>query len=119
MAEFTTTINGLSGGRVETELSMKLKELIEAVRDTGKKGSITLKLTVEQNKKNEKLIEISDEVTAKIPQPRRNASSFVLHEDQLILLEDTQLKLNLRQIEGPVVEVEPATAPAGFQEVTA
>jgi hypothetical protein len=109
MAEFASTITNLNNGSTETELSLAFKSLVAAVSDTGRKGTLTLKLTVEQNKKNAKLIEIAAEVSCKPPQPKPQAAAFLLHQGELIALEDTQMRLPLeRQIDGPVVEVQPA-----------
>jgi hypothetical protein len=120
MAEFSSTISQLNNGTTETKLSLNFKELVAAVSDTGKKGTLTLKLTVEQNKKNAKLIEITAEVTSKVPAPPPQAAAFLMHQGELIALEDTQMRLPLdRQIDGPVVEVQSARrieAP-GFTQV--
>ena len=120
MAEFSSTIIGLNGGSTETELSLDFKRLVAAVSDTGKKGTLTLKLTVERNKKNAKLIEITAEVNSKVPAPPPPSAAFLMHQGELIALEDTQMRLPLdRQIDGPVVEVQPARrieAP-GFTQV--
>jgi hypothetical protein len=123
MAEFAHTITGLNNGQTETELSLRLKELVSAVSDTGKKGSLTLKLTVERNKKNAKLIEVTAEVAAKIPMPPPPSAAFLLHAGELIALEDTQMRLPLvdtRQIEaGPAIEIttaRPEPVPT-FEEV--
>lgn len=119
MAEFARTITGINNGNTETELSLRLKELVQAVSDTGKKGALLLKLLVERNKKNARLIEITAEVKTNIPAPPAPTAAFFLHNDRLIALEDTQLDLPFeRRIQSGPVEVEPQPAEsAGFREV--
>jgi hypothetical protein len=122
MAEFSSTITNLNNGTTETELSLDFKALVAAVNETGKKGTLSLKLTVEQNKKNAKLMEITAEVSCKLPTPKPQAAAFLLHQGELIALEDNQMRLPLeRQLDGPVVEVQSARrieAP-GFTQVEA
>ncbi len=103
MAEFTETLVKLNAGQVETDLSLHLKACITAVRDTGKQGKITLTITIDQDKKNERLISFTPDVKVKLPEPKRQASHFVLHDDTLISLEDTQMRLSF----GPNAAPEP------------
>ena len=41
---FIETLRGLRDGKTLTELEEAMNELVEAVRDTGRKGSVTLKI---------------------------------------------------------------------------
>lgn len=68
---FHETVQGLNNGRVNAELSSALSAVITAVLETGKKGSITLLLTVERNKKDNQWIEISDDIKVKVPAKRQ------------------------------------------------
>ncbi len=58
------------------ELSVKLHDLVSAVRDTGKKGTLTLKLTVSPFKGDPDVIEVADDVKLVMPQHDRKASIF-------------------------------------------
>jgi len=102
LSEFTSTISGINQGHTETELSLRLKELVSAVSETGKKGKLVLTLVIERNKKNERLMEVTAEVKASIPTPPPPSAAFLLHAGELIALEDTQMRLPLeRQIDAP------------------
>src|SRR5689334_210632 len=94
MAEFSNTLNSLNAGQVETELSLHLKGLIAAVRDTGKSGKITLTLAVEQDKKDARLIRLSTDLNVKMPEQPRPVNIYYVRGNTLIALEDTQQRLD-------------------------
>lgn len=74
---FADALIELSGGRTHTELSEQLHQLIAAVRDTGKKGSLTLTITVSRMKNaSENTLTVTDDVKAKLPAHDRNVSVF-------------------------------------------
>ena len=98
MAEFSKTLNAINQGATETDASLRLKELVAAVAETGKKGSITLKLTIEQNKKNKRLIEVTAEVKAMIPAPPPPTATYLVRDGVMLALEDTQMDLPLSPI---------------------
>lgn len=58
------------------ELSVKLHDLVNAVMDTGKKGSLTLKLTVSPFKNDREVIEVHDDVKLVMPQHDRKPGIF-------------------------------------------
>lgn len=60
-------------GRAHTEASRRLTEVVEAVMETGKPGSVTVKLTVAPDKDLAHMVKVADSVTAKVPvAPRRS-----------------------------------------------
>lgn len=74
---FADALIELSGGRTHTELSQQLHDLIAAVRDTGKKGSLTLTISVSRMKNaSENTLTVTDDVKAKLPAHDRNVSVF-------------------------------------------
>jgi hypothetical protein len=77
---FADVLATLNKGRTHTELSEKLQQLVGAVIETGKKGSITLQITVEPTK-TEGLLEVSDNVTVKMPTFARAASIFFADDE--------------------------------------
>jgi len=115
MSQFTDTIQGLNSGETETELSLKFKALVDAVRDTGKKGSITLKLTVEQNKRDRRLYELTAEVKSTVPQAPPQAAAYFMPDgyDTLMPLghDPRQLALEMGQSQGAIAQQE--ATPAG------
>ncbi len=79
---FADALIELSGGRTHTELSEQLHDLIAAVRDTGKKGSLTLTITVSRMKNaSENTLTVTDDVKAKLPAHDRNVSVFYADAD--------------------------------------
>lgn len=63
-------------GRTHAELGEGLHDLIARVQDTGKKGTITLTVTVEPMKKDASLLVVSDEIKLKLPEHDRPAAVF-------------------------------------------
>ncbi|NED96471.1 hypothetical protein G1H11_14265 [Phytoactinopolyspora alkaliphila] len=76
-------------GRTHTELSDAIAELVTAVADTGRKGTVTLKLTVEPigEEARESGIKLGAEVSRKIPQIPLKAATFFLGEDDVLTRE--------------------------------
>jgi hypothetical protein len=71
--DFASVLIQHAKGRAHTEASKKLAEVVEAVMETGKAGSITVKLTVSRDKDMHRVVKIADQVVAKIPtEPRRS-----------------------------------------------
>lgn len=58
------------------ELTVKLHDLVQAVRDTGKKGTLTLKLTVSPFKNDAEVLEVHDDVKLVMPQHDRKPGIF-------------------------------------------
>lgn len=67
-------------GRTEQELSAKLRELVEAVEETGKGGSITYVLSVKPQAQTEHAVLVTDEIKTKLPQLDRPASIYFTDE---------------------------------------
>ena len=68
-------------GRTHNELSEALVDLVARVEDTGKKGTLTLTVTVEPLKGNESCLQVSDEIKLKLPEHDRGASIFFRGRD--------------------------------------
>lgn len=73
---FATTLNELNKGRTHSELSSSLQDLVAAVMDTGKKGTLTLTIIVESAKSHDMVV-ISDKVVVKKPEARAATMLFV------------------------------------------
>ena len=70
-------ISQLRRGQTAADLAEGLAELVAAVRATGKKGSLTLKLTLAPHAKGDDVIlTLSDDVTLKVPRAERGSSIF-------------------------------------------
>lgn len=74
---FAAVLQEINGGRLHTELSNLLHEVVAAVNDTGKKGVLSLKLTVQPMKKGQPgTLLVSDQVASSIPKADRLESIF-------------------------------------------
>lgn len=87
-------------GLTEVELGDALAELTRAVVETGKKGTLTLKVTVKAS--GDDMVIVGDEITVKAPKADRAISIFFTDETARLQREDPrQGKLNLREVEKP------------------
>lgn len=68
-------------GRSEQELSRCLAELVEAVEETGKSGSITYTLTIKPEPKADRAMLVTDSIKMKAPELDRPASIFFADND--------------------------------------
>jgi hypothetical protein len=107
---FADALLELSGGRTHDELSAQLHELIARVRDTGKKGSLTLTVTVSRMKNAaENTLTVTDDVKAKLPAHDRNVSVFYADANGNLTRRDpNQLEFDsLREVPAPPTVIDP------------
>lgn len=105
---FADALREMQAGRTHTELSEQLHELIARVRDTGKKGSLTLTITVAPVKNaSENTLTVSDVVTAKLPAHDRRVSLFYADADGNLTRRDpNQLEFeSLREVPTPATPI--------------
>ncbi|MFT4126267.1 MAG: hypothetical protein QM662_08565 [Gordonia sp. (in: high G+C Gram-positive bacteria)] len=89
--DFAAVLMQHASGRAHTEASKKLAEVVEAVMETGKPGSVTVKLTVSQDRDVKRMVKLADVVTAKVPtEPRR--SLWFPDDDNTLHRNDPQQK---------------------------
>ena len=74
---FADLLAGIDRGRVEGEIDDKLRELAEAVHDTRKAGTLTVKLKIGPRKGDDGTVEVAATSTITKPQPDHNAVFFV------------------------------------------
>lgn len=67
-------------GRSERELSERLRDLVAAVTETGKPGSITYTLTIKPEPKADSAMVVTDHIKVKTPELARPASIFFADE---------------------------------------
>lgn len=72
---FADFLREQSKGHTHEELGEALHDLVARVKDTGKKGSLTLVITVEPTKGTDALT-VADEIKLKLPEHDRDASLF-------------------------------------------
>lgn len=77
---FGNILRTLQKGTTHEELGKALHELVARVNETGKKGTLTLVLTVSQSKEWGR-VQIEDKVTTKLPEQDRYASIYFVTDD--------------------------------------
>ncbi len=78
-------------GRTRDELSEKLRDLILAVQDIGKPGSITLKVAAKRI--NDGQVELAAQVTTKLPDIPQASIWFATGDGELTRDDPTQMAL--------------------------
>jgi hypothetical protein len=80
---FAVFLQDLRDGRAHAELSGLLAELLAKVKETGKGGSLTLKLKVKPAGRGSDVdkVVIADAITLDLPKPERGEDFFWLNED--------------------------------------
>lgn len=99
----TETLRILQGGTFLETCSDKLAELVKAVDETGKNGSLTIKLDL---KRAGGAIQINAKCDAKTPEQKPDADMlWATVEGNLSVDNPAQRKLDLKQVEQPRVAV--------------
>lgn len=79
---FAAFLQEQSGGQLHDELSTRLHDLIAAVRETGKAGSISLKIDIKPIPGTDgRTLTVTDTVAAKLPKTERPKSIFFVTDD--------------------------------------
>ena len=73
---FADFLREYNRGRTHDDMSEGLHDLIAAVKDTRKKGTITLTITVAPQKNNQEVLLITDNVVVKAPEFERAAAFY-------------------------------------------
>lgn len=73
---FADFLREQSAGRTHDDLTTGLAEVVAAVKDTGKKGTITLTITVAPLDKNGNALTVTDAIKKVVPQHDRRKSIF-------------------------------------------
>lgn len=68
MRAFTDVIRDHRNGRLVAELSERLAKVVSGVEETGKQGTITLKLTIKPSKGEEGAFKVSPSISTGIPE---------------------------------------------------
>lgn len=75
---FDAFFRELRRGQAHHEMSVALQDLVRAVEETGKAGSVTLTIKLKPDAKYDTAVAVVDEITAKLPQPTKGASLFFM-----------------------------------------
>jgi hypothetical protein len=110
---FAVFLQELRDGRAHAEMTAKLEELLNAVRETGKGGSITFKLKIKPSGRGADVdkVTVADDITASLPELEHGDDMFYLTEDlDLSRNHPRQRSLELRE--------PPSTQPTELKEIT-
>ncbi len=90
-------------GRTHDEMSDVLRDLIAKVKDTGRKGSLTLTITVEPMKKDDRMVIVSDSLRVRLPEhDRPTAVWYVDRSGNLTRNDPNQMTFEtLREVPAP------------------
>jgi hypothetical protein len=107
VAPFARFLQEHRGGRLSTELAEALNELVEAVTDTGKAGSLSLTVKIKPAGKGDAhALFVSDDVKVKKPAAERGESLFFADSDSNLTRKDPRQP----EIPGLVEVPRPSTA---------
>lgn len=99
----------LNKGTLNEELTEVLAEVVKAVRETGKAGSLTLTLKVAMfSKANEDVVKISPVVASKVPESKRAETIMYSTADGDLLRDDpSTVRTELKQVDAGQQERRP------------
>ena len=108
---FADWLREQSSGKTHEELSEALWDLVARVRDTGKKGTVSLVVTVAPLKNDNDVLVVSDEIKLRLPEHDRKASLFYPDtHGNLTRSDPNQLSFEgLREVGGGPVVVDKTT----------
>lgn len=119
MRTSTDQLRDIRAGLMVEELTEKMAEVVNAVLATGKKGSVTLKLSIDPASKGDAVITVTDEIKATIPQEKKMGTlMFALPSGTLQRQDPRQTELNLTAVPKPETSAPLAavpTAPAALK----
>lgn len=108
---FTRTLHQIRSGALHAELTDQLTELVAAVMDTGKPGTLTLQLRVAKaSKHGGHQMTVTDKVTVKTPQHDRAESFFFFDEASggIVRHDPLQPSLPLQEVPRPTQNLKEA-----------
>jgi len=97
MNSFTELIAQAGGGQLQADLTEAVKEIVRAIRDTGKPGKLTLTIDIKPN--NHGSVILLSKIVKKIPEHSSPQSIFFALDDGSLSRSDpNQIEMNLRDI---------------------
>lgn len=88
-------LSQIKGGAAIHDAAKDLNELVRAVKETNKPGTITIKLTVEPDKTDSTVVTIQPDVTLKLPKKPRAKGIFYVDEKTYDLTREDPRQLEL------------------------
>ncbi|MDB5458121.1 MAG: hypothetical protein JWP92_3706 [Caulobacter sp.] len=114
MEIFTILLGQIRKGRVVEELTERLSEVTAAVKETGKAGTLTLKLKISPRKGDSYQVTMAASVESKIPRDDLPEGVFFITEDGGLVRNDpNQKELALAPVADTSVPYVPPVRGAG------
>lgn len=85
---FAAILTDIRAGQVADDAAQAMQDLVAAVREHGKKGTLTLQIIVEPMKGNEDALAVSGDVVLKAPKAAPKAAIFFADDDGNLLRDD-------------------------------
>jgi len=105
MRPFTDTLRDMRKGRVVDAATEQLAEVVRAVLENSKPGSLTLTLKVEPQGKGDNAVVLSAKIATKVPQPKLPDALFFADLDGDLFRDDpTQREMFSTTTLGDVVD---------------
>lgn len=100
---FSQQLAYINKGTLDAELTEALAEVIKAVRETSKKGSVTLTLNCQMlNTRDENTMKVTPKVTRTIPElDRADTIMFSTADGDLLRDDPDQMQIDLKVIDKP------------------
>lgn len=96
---FNQVLEHLERGYLVEELGEELAKIVQAVRETGRKGTLTLNIDVAMMKGHEDAVTIAAKVNAKAPQAdRAQTVMFSTYDGDLLRDDPVQHTMELREV---------------------
>jgi hypothetical protein len=98
MQSFLDVLSQIRGGAALADAAKDLQELVQAVRDTGKKGKLSFSIEVEPDKAGEGVVWLLPDVVLKLPKKPRAKGIFYMDKHGNLTREDPrQLELEMKR----------------------
>lgn len=91
--EFASLLLGHAKGRAHTNASKLLRDAVEAVKQTGRKATVTVQFEISAMKNNPRVVQVGDKVTAKIPEEKQDSIWFTDDDGGLHRNDPDQLRM--------------------------
>lgn len=88
MAEFAETVSTMRGGAADRAASAALKKLVEAVRATGKGGSVSLKITIAPLKDGDGELEVKAKIGLTLPAEDIKSAIYYADDNNVLIRTD-------------------------------
>lgn len=88
MAEFAETVLTMRSGAADRAASIALKKLVEAVRATGKGGSVNLKITIAPLKDGDGELEVKAKIGLTLPAEDIKSAIYYADDDNKLIRTD-------------------------------